>query len=109
MGPHAPRDPCVLRRDGRAFISEWMGFKDAIETLIREGLLPKDTVYGAVEVHKTSAEGCRLVEDSHGQPLRNPSIGSWSYTDPKEGIVCTTGFPSHERDGHADHGAHRGG
>ena len=88
-----PPRSIILRRDGRAFISEWMGFKDAIETLIREGLLPADTVFGVVEVHKTSAEGCRLVEDSYGQPLHNPSIGAWAYTDEKEGIVCTTGFP----------------
>lgn len=83
----------ILRRDGRAFISEWQGFKDAIEGLIREGLLPSDTIYGVVEVHKTSAEGCRLVEQAPGEPLRNPTIGSWAYTDQKEGIVCTTGFP----------------
>jgi hypothetical protein len=89
---HPPRS-IIVRRDGRAFLSEWAGFKDAIETLIQEGLLPADTVYGVVEVHKTSAEGCRLVEDSYGQPLRNPSIGSWAYIDQKEGIVCTTGFP----------------
>ena len=83
----------ILRRDGRAFYSEWLGFKDAIEALIQEGLLEADTVYGMVEVHKTSAEGCRLVEEPYGEPLRNPSIGSWAYINHKEGIVCTTGFP----------------
>jgi hypothetical protein len=88
-----PPRSIILRRDGRAFVSEWMGFKDAIEALIQDRLLPPDSVYGVVEVHKSSAEGYRLVDDSPGEPLGNPSIGAWATIDSREGLVCTTGFP----------------
>ena len=51
----------VLRRDGRSYGSERRGFREAIQRLMKEGLLPDDTVFGFTEVHKSSAEGYRLV------------------------------------------------
>jgi hypothetical protein len=94
-GP-APRS-IVLRRDGKAFRCEWFGLGDAVEQLKRDGLLPKDALYGIVEVHKTNAEGIRLAEESKDGTLRNPTIGAWEILNSKEGIVCTTGFPFHLR------------
>ncbi|MBI3464770.1 MAG: hypothetical protein HY000_17195 [Planctomycetes bacterium] len=91
-GVAAPRS-LVVARDGRAYRSEWLGFRDAIEQLKGDGLLPADVVYGMVEVHKSTAEGIRLVEEPQGGALRNPRIGSWAVLNDKEGIVCTTGFP----------------
>lgn len=83
----------VLRRDGRAFRSEWLGFQDAIDQLKRDELLPSDVVFGLVEVHKTTAEGIRLVEEKHDGTLRNPTVGAWRMLNSREGVVCTTGFP----------------
>lgn len=92
QGGPAPRF-IVLRRDGKAFRCEWFGFRDAVEQLKRDGLLPEDVLYGIVEVHKTNAEGVRLAEESRDESLRNPNIGAWEILNPKEGIICTTGFP----------------
>lgn len=82
----------VLRRDGRLFESEWLGFKDAIQRLIDEELLPKDVCLGAVEIPKHHSYGVRLVETSPNG-FRNPPVGCWEYLSGTEGIVCTTGWP----------------
>lgn len=92
QGSAAPRS-IVLRRDGKAFRCEWLGFRDAVEQLKRDGLLHEDVVFGIVEVHKSTAEGIRLVEESKDGSLRNPSIGAWEFLNAKEGIICTTGAP----------------
>jgi hypothetical protein len=52
-----------------------------------------DVVFGVVEIHKTSAEGVRLVEEFDDGSLRNPNIGAWDVIDRQNGILCTTGFP----------------
>jgi hypothetical protein len=87
----APRS-LVLRRDGRLFESEWLGFNDAIKKLVGEDLLPKDIVIGGVEVPKHHSYGVRLaLATSTG--LENPTLGSWETFSGTEGIVCTTGWP----------------
>jgi hypothetical protein len=83
----------VLRRDGHAFRSEWLGFQHAIEQLVREGKLAKEVQRGAIEVHKTTAEGMRLVEETDEGVLRNPTVGAWKTLNRQKGVVCTTGFP----------------
>jgi hypothetical protein len=93
-GVRTPRS-IVLRRDGRSFGSERNGFREAIQKLVDEGLLPTDVQHGVIEMHKTSAEGFRLVEEVNDRTLRNPCIGAWEVIDANEGIVCTTGFPFH--------------
>lgn len=90
-GGAVPRS-IVARRDGRAFQSEWRGFKDAIEQLTTDGLLPVDVKYGMIEVHKRTAEGMRLVEEDRTSFL-NPRIGSWTPINSNEGLICTTGLP----------------
>ena len=92
--PDCPKPPrsIVLRRDGRIFESEWRGGQDAVTQLIRERLLPRDVVFGAVEIHKHSAVGLRLAAERQGG-LVNPDIGSWFDIDGTEGVVCTTGSP----------------
>lgn len=90
-GAAVPRS-LVLRRDGRLFESEWLGFLDAAKTLIDQGRLPRDTLLGAVEVHKHSALGLRLVQERDGA-IENARIGSWFAVDAREGVVCTTGRP----------------
>lgn len=93
MNGGKPPRSIVLRRDGRSFDSERKGFLDAITRLINERLLSADAVRGVVEVHKTSAEGFRLVEELNDGRRRNPTIGAWEIIGEAEGIVCTTGFP----------------
>ena len=90
-GGAVPRS-IVARRDGRAYSSEWLGFRDAIQQLIKDGLLPSDVVFGMVEVHKSTAEGMRLMQHKDGAYC-NPRIGSWTVLSDKEGLVVTTGFP----------------
>ncbi len=82
----------VLQRDGRLFRTEWLGFQDAIQQLIREGLLNDQTVYGGIEIAKKFSAGLRLVEEKH-QRLQNPTIGAALAVGKDEGIVCTTGYP----------------
>ena len=82
----------VLRRDGRLFESEWLGFREAVLTLVGEGLLAHDIVMGAVEVPKHHSYGVRLVERFNGA-LQNPAVGSWEKLSESEGLVCSTGWP----------------
>lgn len=91
-GRKRPRS-IILRRDGRVFRCEALGFKDAILELIKEKLLDADVVYGVIEVHKNTAEGSRLVEMLDDGALRNPQIGAWEPLADQAGIVCTTGYP----------------
>ena len=73
----------ILRRDGKLFHGEWLGFQDAVQQLIAVGLLPSDVLIGAVEVHKHSALGIRIVAE-HDGALVNARIGTWSaYSGPQ--------------------------
>lgn len=83
----------LMRRDGKSFYEEWLGFRDAIQQLIRDGLLPPDVRFGIVEVHKTFVLGLRLVERVKDERLRNAGIGSWHPISGNEAILCNTGFP----------------
>jgi hypothetical protein len=87
-----PPHSIVLRRDGRVYESEWLGFQDTISSLKGEGVLPSDIQIGAVEIPKHYACGVRLVECS-ATGLRNPTIGCWEKLSDNEGLVCTTGWP----------------
>ncbi|HTV40744.1 MAG TPA: hypothetical protein VMF08_09225 [Candidatus Sulfotelmatobacter sp.] len=87
-----PPRSIVLRRDGRLFDSEWLGFLDAIKKLKAEGLLQADILTGAVEVPKHYSYGVRLAE-SGSNGLQNPELGAWERLTATEGIVCTTGLP----------------
>jgi len=87
----APRS-VVLRRDGRLFESEWLGFNDAIKDLVDEGSLPRDIVVGAVEVPKHRSYGVRVALAGKAG-LDNPTIGTWEVLSKTEGLVCTTGWP----------------
>ena len=83
----------VLRRDGRAFNEEWLGFMEAIKKLIADGILPEDIQVGMVEVHKSFSLGLRLVAEDDLGNLVNPRIGSWRELNDREGLLCTTGYP----------------
>jgi len=87
-----PPRSLVLRRDGRLFESEWLGFKDAVAKLTDEGVLPGDIILGAVEVPKHHSYGIRLIERC-GSTLRNPAVGCWDKLSETEGLVCSTGWP----------------
>jgi len=82
----------VLQRDGKLFESEWLGFSDAVTTLIKEGRLPSDVVFGAIEVHKTSINTVRIAKIGI-DGLRNPRVGVALELAADEGIVCNTGYP----------------
>ena len=45
---YQPPRSLVLRRDGRLYETEWLGFNDAIKKLVDEGLLPREILVGAV-------------------------------------------------------------
>lgn len=87
-----PPGSIVLRRDGRLFESEWLGFLDAIKKLVAEGLLSADVLTGAVEVPKHYSYGIRLAVSGMNGP-QNPVLGAWETFTNSEGIVCTTGWP----------------
>ena len=87
-----PPRSIVLRRDGRLFESEWLGFSDAIKKLVAEVLLPADILTGAVEIPKHHSYGVRSAE-SCLNGLKNPELGAWERLTETEGIVCTTGLP----------------
>lgn len=93
QGNPRPLRSLIFRRDGRAFAEEWLGFRDAVNKLIQEGVLPKDIRVGVVEVHKTFSLGLRLVAEDDAGRLVNPRIGSWRELNDREAILCTTGFP----------------
>ncbi len=82
----------IIHRDGRAYLSEWRGFQDAIEQLQRDKVLPESVVIGIVEVHKHNSYGFRLFLKEK-VIYRNPIIGSWEMFGEDRGIVCTTGEP----------------
>ena len=81
-----------MRRDGKLFESEYLGFEDAIQKLANEDLLPSDILIGGVEIPKHHSYGIRLVESS-SKGLQNPTVGAWEAWSETEGIVCTTGWP----------------
>jgi hypothetical protein len=93
-GNPRPLRSLVFRRDGRVFAEEWLGFRDAVNKLVQEGVLPKDIKVGAVEVHKTFSLGLRLVAEER-DGLVNPRIGSWQELSDRDAILCTTGYPFH--------------
>ena len=66
--------------------------QEAIEQLIREGLLDEQTVWGGIEIAKKFGAGLRLVEEIEGR-LHNPVIGTALALEKNEGIVATTGYP----------------
>ncbi len=90
----------VLQRDGRLFHAEWKGFQEAIEQLIREGLIDAQTVFGGFEITKKIGAGLRLVEEVERRVdnrlekrLENPVVGTALALGKDEGIVATTGYP----------------
>lgn len=83
----------IVHRDGRAYETERRGVHMAFARLIREGVLDPEVVLGVVEVHKHSAYSPRIVADTGAGKLVNPRIGSYFILNPREGFVCTTGWP----------------
>jgi hypothetical protein len=82
----------VLHRDGRSFYEEHEGFNQAIQKLIREGIIGKETRTSIVDIHKTSLRPLRMVE-KNGNKLENPVIGSPFILNDNEGMILTTGKP----------------
>jgi hypothetical protein len=82
----------VLRRDGRLFETEWLGFEDAVKQLVSEGILLAALVFGAVEVQKTTTNAIRIAKTGI-DGYRNPKIGVALELSTTEGFVCNTGYP----------------
>jgi hypothetical protein len=85
----------VVQRDGRLFASEITGIKEAIATLILEGVLAADVSINFIEIPKNSAAPFRLF-DINTRPggqdtASNPQIGSYYIPTSKDGYICTTG------------------
>lgn len=82
----------VIHRDGRAYLSEWEGLKEAVKQLQDDRIISKDVSIAIVEIHKHNSLGFRLFFDEDGC-IKNPTIGSWESFKEKDGFVCTTGNP----------------
>ena len=82
----------VLRRDGRLFESEWLGFQSAIRRLIEEGILDSSVQFGAVEVQKNFTNGVRIARLGN-DGYQNPRIGVALPLSRTDGVVCNTGYP----------------
>ena len=82
----------VLRRDGRLFESEWLGFQSAIRRLIEEGILDASVQFGAVEVQKNFTNGVRIARRG-SDGYQNPRIGVALPLSQTDGILCNTGYP----------------
>ena len=73
---HTPMRHIVLHRDGRAYPSEILGARRAIETLVADGLLPADATLTVLEVHKSASVPLRIYGlDPQRGSVRKPSIG----------------------------------
>lgn len=85
----------VVQRDGRLFATEITGIKDAIATLISEGVLAPDVSVNFIEIPKKSAVSLRLFDINTrpgGQDMAsNPQIGSYFIPTTRDGYICTTG------------------
>ena len=90
----APMHHIVLHRDGRAYPSEILGARRAIEALVADGLLPGDATLTVLEVHKSASVPLRIYGlDPQRGSVRKPPIGEVLITHENEAFVCTTGWP----------------
>jgi hypothetical protein len=85
----------VIQRDGRIYLCEIEGVREAIDQLTREGLLPRGIRLTFVEIHKKSAAPFRLFDASTKPGGRdffdNPQVGSYMILNEKDGYICSTG------------------
>jgi hypothetical protein len=84
----------VLHRDGRAYPSEILGARRAIEALVAVGQLPAGATLTVLEIHKSASVPLRIYGlDPKRGLLRKPTIGEVLITHENEAFVCTTGWP----------------
>jgi hypothetical protein len=88
-------DSLVGHRDGRWWDSDRRGFREAIEALQAEGVLPAGFRYALVEVRKNHLP-VRLFTERivNGRAVRaNPLPGSYLLLDGERAILASTGRP----------------
>ncbi|MFA7155665.1 MAG: hypothetical protein WC112_08050 [Proteiniphilum sp.] len=85
----------VLHRDGRTYPEEIRGFKQGIDDLIDQGLVNGNIQAGIAEIPKKTSRGLRLVYQNKSGQFENPTVGSYSVLNEREGLVCNTGNPFH--------------
>jgi hypothetical protein len=85
----------VIIRDGRSFGVEYKALQSAVNTLVSDGILNKDTVqYGVVDLHKQSSVPIRVAAKTNSYDrLENPVAGSYKLVSPTEGFIFSTGYP----------------
>lgn len=85
----------VIQRDGRLFVTEMNGMKEAVETLKKEGVLDAKVSLNFVEIAKSSMASFRLFDlksrPDGGHIIENPQIGTYYITHAKEAYLCSTG------------------
>jgi argonaute-like protein implicated in RNA metabolism and viral defense len=93
LSAKGPVDSIVLHRDGRVFASEVAGFRAALASLKRDGVVTKDCRTAILEVSKSGPVPLRAyhVPASAGS-VSNPEIGSVIWGE-REAYICTTGWP----------------
>jgi hypothetical protein len=90
--PIAPRH-IIVHRDGRSFESEKGGFRQAVNELISQNLLPSDLETGIVDVRKSTAHNVRIFAEPRSEMIVNPPIGFYKEFSERDGVLCTTGYP----------------
>ncbi len=87
----------TIHRDGRIFLNEIDGIKQALQKLTSEGMVSKDYSCNFLAIQKSSSTPLRLfkVDNRHGaqfQSIDNPTIGSHMVSF-DQAFLCTAGFP----------------
>jgi len=85
----------VAHRDGRWWASDRDGFREAIDSLQAEGVLPASFRYALVEVRKNHLPVRLFTERTvNGRAVRsNPLPGSYLLLDSERAILASTGRP----------------
>jgi len=85
----------VIQRDGRIFVSEISGVKEAVDILKQQGSLPVTATVDFVEIHKTSRVPFRMFDvdtDPGGrESTQNPQVGSHVIMNSRDAHICSTG------------------
>ena len=94
-GAITPPRHIVLHRDGRVWLSERTGARQAIAELSEEGVLAPDATLTILEVSKSAPAPLRLFEvtgDARRPWVENPQVGAHLIAG-NDAYLCATGRP----------------
>lgn len=84
----------IVHRDGRLFDTELSGIRQAVDDLIKQGIVAADAELTCIEIPKKSFISVRLfdqVPSNNGTTEQNPEVGTHLMLGPDDGYLCTTG------------------